>query len=117
MSLGMGDCSSPGCLEHLPQAAEATLGPPCSSPRSLADGRCGPTGGACCNEAVSRLPHSLREPTPGSSPCSITLGGGGDAGSQTCPLWGAEEKGQARVSTRASRAAVRPQQGPGGHEV
>lgn len=59
VSPGMRDCSSPGCLEHLPRAAEATLGPPCGGPRALADGRCGPTGGACCTEEASRLPHSL----------------------------------------------------------
>lgn len=34
-------------------------------------------GVACFNEEASRLPHSLREPPPGSSPCSITRRDGG----------------------------------------
>lgn len=94
-------CGGEGCARWKRQAGHAGRRPAPGvrlrtrgAPRPSADGRRGPTGGACYSVEASRLPHSLSEPAPGSGLCFVMLRDAGDSGSQARPLQGAEGKGQ-----------------------
>lgn len=70
---------------------EDTAGPGLGSPASQQAGAAGRRRRAL-QRRDSRLPHSLSEPPPGSSP-AVSSGQPRDAGDQTRPLWGCRGEG------------------------